>query len=345
MHFGRRYILVVLICMPASILCGQSKTDQITRYLLKGHKAGLFNGNVLVADNGKIIVEAAVGYADANQNDTLTTAYRFHIGSIAKEFDAVALMMLAEKGKINLSDKVSKFFPDLPAWAKTISIKNLLQYTSGLPEIRYERVQGDADNWQELMHLKELDFEPGTKYAYNNNNTFLRRMIIEKVTGTPFNDFVQHNILERIGIKNGIIDPTEKDPLVARSFDNHFKQDGLEVPISGWTCLTIRDFYKWAKSINNFRLISSVSTKEIMTPFRDGDQCGLGSGVINRDTVKEHIHDGQAMHYQALEYVENENGINRIIIILSNQRKGNVYQIAEAIYQILDGKHYKELAE
>lgn len=345
MHFGRRYILLGLVCLFASFCFGQSKTDLITRYLSEGHKAGLFNGNVLVAENGKIVAEAAVGYADATKKDTLTMAYRFHIGSITKEFDAVGIMMLAEQGKLKLSDKVSRFFPDLPAWANRVSIKSLLQYTSGLPEIKYASVHGDADNWRDLKRLKTLDFEPGTKYAYNNNNTFLRRMIIEKITGKSFNDFVQHDMLKKTGIKNGIVDPTEKDPLIARSFDHNFKQDGLEVPISGWTCLTARDFYKWAKSINHFKLISPGSTKEILIPFKEGSQCGLGGGVIEGDTVKEHIHDGTALHYQALEYVENEDGINRIIIILSNQRQGNVYKIAEAIYHILDGKPYQNLGE
>ncbi|UAY55660.1 serine hydrolase domain-containing protein [Arachidicoccus terrestris] len=331
--------------MTTSFCFGQSKADQIIWYLSEGHKVGLFNGNVLVAENGKIVAEAAVGYANAAKKDTLTSAYRFHIGSIAKEFDAVGIMMLAEQGKLKLSDKVSRFFRNLPAWANKISIKNLLQYTSGLPEVKYGSVHGDADNWKDLKILKALDFEPGTRYAYNNNNTFLRRMIIEKITGKSFNDFVQHNMLNKAGIKNGIVDPTEKDPLIARSFDNNLKQDGLEVPISGWTCLTARDFYKWARSISHFRLISSGSTKEILTPFKEGNQCGLGGGVIAGDTVKEHIHDGMAMHYQALEYVENENGINRVIIILSNQRQGNVYKIAEAIYHILDGKPYQKLRE
>lgn len=323
----------------------QSKANQIIRYLSLAHRSGLFNGNVLVAEKGEIVAEASVGWADAAKKDTLTPDYRFHIGSIAKEFDAVGIMMLQEEGKLNLADKVSKYFPNLPAWASNISIKNLLQYTSGLPEIKYATVHGDTDNWKDLKNLKKLDFEPGTRYAYNNNNTFLRRMIIEKITRRSYNDFVQHVILKKTGIKDGIVDPSASDLLIARSFDNNFKEDGLEVPISGWTCLTARGFYKWAECINRFRLISPASTKEILTPFGKGDQCGLGGGIIVGDTVKEHIHDGQAMHYQALEYVENQNGINRVIIIMSNQRQGNVYKIAEAIYHILEGQPYQALVE
>ncbi|UAY55783.1 serine hydrolase domain-containing protein [Arachidicoccus terrestris] len=343
MYCRRIYVAMMFVFFAASFTFGQSKADLINEYLSEGHKAGLFNGNVLVAEKGKIVTEAAVGYADALQKDTLTMAYRFHNGSISKEFDAVGIMMLAEQGKLQLSDKVSRFFPDLPAWAKKISIWNLLQYTSGLPEVQYGSVHGDADNWKDLKKVKALDFEPGTRYAYNNNNTFLRRMIIAKVAGKSFNDFVQQDILKQAGIKNGIVDPTQTDALIARSFDNNFKQDGLEVPISGWTCLDATDFYKWAECINHFRLISPASTKTILTPFKEGNQCGLGSGVIDGDTVKKHVHDGVAVHYQALEYVDNKNGIDRVIIILSNQRQGNVYKIAEAICNILDGMPFQKL--
>ena len=319
------------------------KTSLINTYLKDANQAGLFNGNILIADHGKVIVRKAIGFADASKNVPLTLQYRFHIGSIAKEFDAVGIMMLQEQGKLSINDKVSKFFLNLPAWAEKISIKNLLQYTSGLPEIKYQTVHGDADNWKNLDSLQKLDFEPGSSYAYNNNNTFLRRQIIEKVTGLPFNQFVQQNMLKASGINNGVVDPTASDTLIARSFNNDFKQDGLEVPISGWTCLTTDDFYKWSQCISNFCLISPASTRTIITPAGPDEQCGLGGGSMKGQKVITHTHDGTALHYQALELTDATKG--RTIIILSNQRQGNVYDIATAIQAILDGKSYQSLSK
>ncbi|RZJ85967.1 MAG: class A beta-lactamase-related serine hydrolase, partial [Chryseobacterium sp.] len=126
------------------------KVDRIDAFIDKSNQSGAFNGNILIAEGGKVIIKKSVGYADASKQIRLNSRYRFHIGSIAKEFDAVGIMMLQEQGRLNINNKVSKFFPELPDWAKTISIKNLLQYTSGLPEIKYKTVHHDSDNWKDL---------------------------------------------------------------------------------------------------------------------------------------------------------------------------------------------------
>lgn len=321
----------------------QDKSAQIDAYLQQAHANGLFNGNVLVVDKNKTILKEALGYADASKQVPLTTAYRFQIGSIAKEFDEAGIMMLQEEGRLNLNDNLSKFFPDLPAWAGKVSVKNLLQYTSGIPQSKWKNVHSDADNWKEIQAFTTLDFEPGSNYAYNNNNTFLRRRVIEKVSGLTFNQFVEQKMLKQAGIKNGIVDPTEKDEQVAYSFDNDFKQDDLVVPVSGWTCLNLDDFYKWGQCINKFCLINPASTREIITPFAPGNQAGLGGGSMEENKVITHVHDGTVFHYQALLKTDAPKG--RTIILLSNQKQGNNYEIARAIEAMLDGKPYEALTK
>jgi D-alanyl-D-alanine carboxypeptidase len=335
-------ILLALFIMPLCMVAQNKVPDALNTYLNQAHQAGLFNGNILVVNGQKVVLKKAIGYADASKNVMLTAQHRFHIGSIAKEFDAVSLMMLQEQGKLSLDDKLAHFFPDLPAWAQKISVKNLLQYTSGLPEIKWPLVHSDADNWKLLQALPQLDFEPGSSYAYTNNNTFLRRRIVEKVSGMPFNQFVQQKLLKTARIKQGVVDPTDADPLVARSFNNDFKQDGLQVPISGWTCLNLDDFYRWSECINKFCLINPASTQTIITPFSPGKQAGLGRGTLDGDKVITHVHDGITLRYQALLWAEPTKG--RTIIILTNQRQNNVYAIAEAVNAILDQHPYQPLA-
>ncbi|RZJ79230.1 MAG: class A beta-lactamase-related serine hydrolase [Flavobacterium sp.] len=319
----------------------KSKQVQIENYLNKAHQTGLFNGNVIVVDQNKVVLKKAIGYADASKQTELTNDYRFHIGSIAKEFDAVGIMMLQEQGKLSLTDKVSKFFPNLGPWAQKISIKNLLQYTSGLPDIKWKTVHSDADNWKDLEALQQLDFEPGSVYAYNNNNTYMRRRIIEKLSGLSFADFVLQKMLKPIGIKNALIDPNDKVALMAKAFNNDFKQDGLTVPISGWTCLNLDDFYTWMQTIKNFSIISPASTREIITPFAPDNQTGLGGGEMVGDRLITHTHDGTAMNYQALAITDSDKG--RTIILMVNQKQGNLYEIASAITAILENKPYENL--
>jgi D-alanyl-D-alanine carboxypeptidase len=337
-------LILTLLCLLSFrqlVSAQKNKTSQIDSYLQKGHDLGLFNGNVLVVDNNKVIFKKAIGYANASKEIPLTTKYRFHIGSIAKEFDAAGIMMLQQEGKLDINDKVLKYFPGLSSWAGKVSIKNLLQYTSGIPDVKWKTVHSDEDNWKDLQALTTLDFEPGSNYAYNNNNTFLRRRIIEKVSGISFNEFVARNMLKPAGIKNGIVDPSETDKLVASSFNDDFKQDALNAPISGWTCLNLDDFYKWSQCINNFCLINPESTLEIITPFASGKQAGLGGGSMEGNRVVTHVHDGTTMHYRALLDTDIPKG--RTIILLTNQRQSNIYEVAEGIKAILDSKPYKLL--
>jgi len=293
--------LPTLIFLAFSCLAhGQEKKAAIDSLIQNLYQDGQFNGNVLVVDHGKELSRNAIGYADATRSIPLDTRYRFHIGSIAKEFDAVGLMLLIEQGKLSLDDRLDTFFPDLPAWAHTITVRNLLQYTSGLPEVNYSSVRGDADNWKDLYALPALKFEPGSEYDYNNNNTFLRRQLIEKITGQSIKEFIEEQLVKPAGMRHAVVDPTGDEPLVAKSFDDEFNEDRLIAPISGWTAVTLDDFYHWSQCLNAFKLISPESTQELLAPYEPGNQTGLGSGKIVNGTITEHRHDGMLLHYHAI---------------------------------------------
>lgn len=307
------------------------KEEKLDSLFQKYNQSKVFNGNVLIAQNGKIIYEKSFGKADANGKEQLNTKYCFHIGSIAKEFNAVGILMLKEQGKLKLDDAVSKFLPELPSWANKIKIIHLLQYTSGLPQIKWKEVNQDSDDMNNLMKTESLDFEPGTKYDYNNNNVFLQRRIIEKITNMPFNSFVVKKLLKPVGIKNGVVDPLESEKFFAKSFNKDGKPDAIKYNISGWTALDLSDFYKWSQAINSFKLINPESTLQLFVPFSEGNQTGLGEGNMQNGKVINHIHDGAAFNYQAL-LVSNP---QFTIILLSNNKQNNLDEINEAIQSVI----------
>jgi CubicO group peptidase (beta-lactamase class C family) len=318
-------------------------TEKIAAYMQRAHELGLFKGNVLVVDKGKIIYEAAMGYTDYTEKTPLTTAYRFHIGSIAKEFDAVALMMLMDEGKLSLDDKISKYLPELPKWADSISIKNLLQYTSGLPDVKWQTVKSDADNMADIMQITKLNFAPGTDYFYNNNNVFLRRRIVEKITGMSFNRFVEEKILKPSGMTNSVIDPDDQTPLFAHAYNQKLQPDPVDLPISGWTAVTLEDFYKWANVIAGYKLISPQATRDILIPSGPNRQSGLGGGTMQGDKLITHTHDGTAYDYQAL--LTTDVPKERTVILLTNNKNVSLYQFNSAIQAILDDKPYPKPAK
>lgn len=336
-----RILLFAILIISYNYCYSQSskKEANLEGLFQEASKAKVFNGNVLISQNGKIIYEKAFGQDDASGISQLNKNHRFHIGSIAKEFNAVGIMMLKEQGKLKLDDTISKFLPELPSWANKIKIIHLLQYTSGLPQIKWSEVNQDSDNMEELKKTISLDFEPGTKYDYNNNNVFLQRKIIEKITKMSFNDFVVQKMLRPIGIKNAIVDPNEKEKLLAKSFNNTGKQDILKYNISGWTALNLNDFYRWSQAINSFKIINPESTLELFTPYTEGNQTGLGEGNIQMGRVINHIHDGAAFNYQAL-LISNP---NYTIILMTNNKQNNLDAISTSIQSILEGKVYDSI--
>ena len=122
-------------------LAQQKKVLQIDSLMKRSAQTGAFNGNVLVAKNNKIIYNASLGFTDVTKTKKLTADYRFHIGSITKEFTAVALMQLQEQGRLKTDDHVSRYMPELPQWAHKVTIKNLLQYTSGIPNVNWKKIK------------------------------------------------------------------------------------------------------------------------------------------------------------------------------------------------------------
>ncbi|MDV3506059.1 serine hydrolase [Elizabethkingia anophelis] len=334
----------LLICLTFSgiIFSQTQKAQKIQAVFEKAAANGLFNGNVLVVDHHQVVYKKAIGYTDAHKNTPLTSDYRFHIGSIAKEFNAVGIMLLQDRGKLKLTDNVSQYLPELPAWSKSITIRDLLGYTSGIPDIQWKSVKSDQENMVNLIKTEKLDFEPGTQYAYNNNNVFLQRRIIERITGLSFNDFVYKELLIPNKITHAVIDPTEKEPLVARAFDDKGQQDPMDLPISGWTAVNLDDFYQWSQSIVNFKIISPESTRFLLIPYSPSKQSGLGSkGQMAGNKIIHYEHDGTARNYQALLVCSPEEG--RAIILMTNNKQNNLFDFNTAIQNILDGKPYKQI--
>ncbi|RYY54453.1 MAG: class A beta-lactamase-related serine hydrolase [Chitinophagaceae bacterium] len=290
----------------------------------------------MVADKGKVIFQASFGNAGPVGYPSLTRDYRFHIGSIAKEMNAVAIMKLAEQGKLKVTDKISNYLPGLPRWSDSVSILNLLQYTSGVPNVKWKTVSNDGDNWSDLVHTAKLDFRPGSKYDYNNNNVYLQRRIIASVSGKDFNRYVVEELLNPAGVTDAVMDPTEKDRMMARAFDNKGSIDPLAVPISGWTAFTIEGFYKWTMAIRNFKLISPASTSVILTGYKPGNQSGLGGGMLAGDTIVSHVHDGTARNYQAL--LADYPAKGRTILLMTNNQQNNLYAFEKSVNNFLDGQ-------
>lgn len=337
-----RSITSFFILISCTLIYSQSTSPQIQKHkiaslLKEAHKRGFFNGNALVEVDGKIIYQDQVGFADTDRSEKLKPEHIFKIGSISKEFDGVSIMLLNERDKLSLESTVSDHFPSLPAWSKKVTIKHLLQYTSGLPNFDHQKIRTDEQVWEHLKSLDTLEFEPGTGYRYNNLNTFLRKRIVEKVSGQSFSKFVQQNLLTPAGMENAIIDPDSSNPEFVQAFDTEFIQENYLKYMSGWVALNIEDMHNWIESLHSGKILKPEFLLKLFESYND-NQSTLGHSDFQNGKLHYHYHHGQSENYEASYYYNTKDKFT--VIFLTNQRGNNLGDLTNAVDAILRGEDF-----
>ncbi|WP_236673077.1 beta-lactamase family protein [Flavobacterium tagetis] len=310
--------------------------NQIDSLMATCYERGLFNGNVLIAKNDKIIYQKSFGFTDETKQTALSNNSIFNIGSIAKEFNAVSIMILAERGLLNLDDKISKFNLGLPKWSEKITIRHLINYASGIPRIDPLVPKNDEEAWKILRNGDSLLFEPGTAYRYDNSNVFLQRRIIEKVSGIPYEEFVTKNIIKPLKMTNSVFEPKigYKNRTSCYDFDN-LKCPELEF-ISGWLWVDINDLYKWIKAMNNNRLISKESFYTLLQNPYAIDEGGSLGRYFEKDELQRH--NGVSYKFESIFLNDFK---NKITIILLSNNLNRVWDLGHIIHNLMLGKEYE----
>src|SRR5215204_1237074 len=165
-----------------------------------------------VSLNGETVFEKAFGLADLEHNVSNTAQTIFESGSVAKQFTAAALVLLQQDGKLSIDDPVKKYIPELPDYGKPLTIRHILAHTAGLRDWgsvmaltgagRGDRVVTQDIALDVIIRQKSLDFEPGAEYSYSNSGYQLAAVIVERVSGQKFGDFVRDRIFKPLGMNN-----------------------------------------------------------------------------------------------------------------------------------------------
>src|SRR5579871_520588 len=333
-YFIRHFSILLITSLSFSIAIAQTeKIKRIDSLIKAANEFGIFNGNLLVAKEGKIIYQKEIGFADNTKTKSLNTESRFAIGSITKEFANVAVLLMQEKHKLSIEDKVSKYLPQLPSWADKIQIKQLLDYTSGLPS---SNADSDSSYMSNLMKLEKLEFEPGTSYNYSNDNIFLQRKIVEKQSGMNFDVFMDNYFFKPLKMSGVLINPMITNTEVAQSFDNDFNST-TTYQGNNELYLTLADLYKWSEAIDHYQIINKNSIRELSKNFA-GNESSLGLVKVSGDSLKLHVHQGSGNNYEALLYSDGENRLT--IILMTNNQNFKVNQLKDALVSILNNKPY-----
>jgi CubicO group peptidase (beta-lactamase class C family) len=198
----KKSITLFLLIMNVLVINGQDVPKKIDALIEKAVKLNRFNGSILVSKNGSILYQKAYGYQNVKKNILNSSNTIYQIGSTTKEFTAAVILQLAEQHKLHVDDKLSTYFPDYKR-GNEITIRHLLTHTSGIYEILRDHTavieSTHPRSKERLLSFfvnKPLDFDPGTQYAYCNSGYILLGLIIEQVTGQPYQRVVSDFILK-----------------------------------------------------------------------------------------------------------------------------------------------------
>ena len=259
-------------------------------------KDGL-GGVLLVAKDGKVVYEKAVGKANLELDVPLTSGNVFRIGSITKQFTAVAILQLMEKGQLQLDDDITKFIPNYPVHGYHISIANLLSHTSGIKD--YTEIEGlDPDIKRRKTSVTELidrfkgqpmEFEPGTAYKYSNSNYVLLGYIIEKLSGQSYEQYITEHIFIPLGMTHSFYDSPEK-VIPGRITGYMFARENSAVNAgyfdpsnafaAGALLMSAADLFKWHQGLYKYTVLKKEDLVRAFTPFtlKNGKKTKYGFG-------------------------------------------------------------------
>ena len=282
------------------------KIDSLILNVLKD-KAGP-GGVFMVAKNGKPLYNKAFGKANVELDVNLTNENVFQLGSITKQFTAIAILMLEEQGKLNVQHAVSKYDPDYPA-GDSITIHHLLTHTSGIKD--FTKMKSLRDIAQKEMTPKMLvdffknepiDFKPGEKFEYNNSGYVLLGYIIELVSGETYEDYIKKHIFQKAGMNQSYY-ATDRQLIYKRAYGYQKKDSGYvnktvisySIPFaSGSLMSTITDMLKWQNALNQHVLLKAETSKKAFSKYKlnSGAEFTYGYGwhikEINGIPAREH---------------------------------------------------------
>ena len=280
------FLFAVIILFSNCNTKSSSYSDDLDNIFDSVFKADEPGGAVLIAKDGKIIYEKGFGVEYVTNKKLIDNNTLFNVGSISKTFVAFGILQLAKENKLSIDDDIYKYFPDFKdsSIAKKIKIHHLLTHSSGLPDIR--NVQGDSvfylsakdeENWAPIKKADSLEFQPGERFNYSNPAFNGLALIIEKVSGMKWQEYIKKIIMEPAGMKNSTItDGPYPESGVSHGYlfdgKNYFEKDYGEEPTfaasgNGGVWSSVNELWKYEQAIQKNVFLDSAWIKRSRTVY------------------------------------------------------------------------------
>lgn len=341
-----RVLSIFLLTLPA---LAADKAAQMDALIARYHQLELFNGSALVAENGQPILRKGYGEANMEWHIPNTPDTRFRLGSITKQFTAALVMQLVEKGQIDLAAPIAQYLPDYPKPnGDRITIHQLLNHTSGIPGYtelpefgRTARLPQKPAEFMNMFSRLELLFEPGTKFSYNNSGYFLLGVILEKVTGKPYEKLLRERIFDPPGMQQSGYDSTR--PLLEKraagydaTLDGYVNTAYMEMGepyAAGSLYSSVDDLLRWDQALYGEKVLSNASKQKMFTPGLSDYAYGL---IIHKGAVTTIEHGGGINGFNTA--ITRDIEPKRLYVLLNNTGGAPLPEMVSGLRAIFDGK-------
>ena len=278
----------------------EQKIDTIFAPIADEHSPGFA---VLVLKDGKKLFERGYGLRDLHSSTKIDARTNFRLASCSKQFTAMAIMLLVHDGKLRYDQTLTEIFPDFPAYGKSVTIRNLLNHTGGLQDYESLMDQADAPNstypfphhWTEKNQIQDAEvltlleqtdhpmFPPATQWYYSNSGYVVLGLVVAKISGQPFGDFLHNRIFAPLKMHNTVAYQQGKNQITNRAY-GHTKEGNTwqqtdQSPTSatlgdGGIYSSLEDLAKWDEALRTNHLLSKEEMQPALTPFvfADGQQ-------------------------------------------------------------------------
>jgi CubicO group peptidase (beta-lactamase class C family) len=339
---GLALLGLALLAMPVQ---GQDTSALLADYM----KEADFSGSVMVTKNGVSLLSAGFGMANLELGVPNSPSTKFRIGSITKQFTAMGILILQDRGRLRVEDQVSDHVPDVPESWRNLTIHQLLTHTSGIMHswdlpgfAETMMVPASLDGTLERFHDRALLFEPGTRFQYSGVGYFLLAKIIEVASGGTYPEFLREEIFLPLGMHDTGTD--RPDDLILERASGYLRDDEGQVrnapyiymPIltgGGNLYSTVEDLARWDRALSARRLVSDDAYESLYGPELNG--YAYGWRIVESNGHRAIQHGGNVSGFNA--YILRIPDADLFVVALSNVQPGRTRQIAQALAAIVLG--------
>jgi CubicO group peptidase (beta-lactamase class C family) len=332
-------VLLALVCMSACSKDPARAVDELFSDYSGPDRPG---AAVLVIRDGGKVLTATYGVADIATKTRVTAATNFRLASVTKQFTAMAVLMLIEEGGLTLDTTLGELYPGFPGYGSGITIRQLLRHQSGLPDYEpmvpedaTEQVR-DADVLSMMATADGGYFEPGTDYRYSNSGYAVLAMIVEKISGKTFAEFLDERIFTPTGMANTVAFEQDVSTVPNRAYGYTVTADGVEftdqslysaVLGDGGIYSSLDDLFRWDQALYRDELIKPESRAAMLTPALE--DYGFGWRIDTYDGRRRYHHSGSTSGFR--NFIQRFPDEKLTIIVLTNRAEPDVQPLAEQI--------------